>query len=88
MLLVVSNISLAPNPAIDMVTLTLETTSNTELQVRFLSSTGVQSDQFVPVVQGVNTLRFSTKSFPAGVYTIALRQGNDLQTVRMVKVSE
>jgi hypothetical protein len=83
-----SKITLAPNPATDVVIITLETATDADLQVRFLGSTGVQSEMFVPVVIGVNQLRFSTKSFPAGVYTVVLQQGNDRQILRLVKVLE
>jgi hypothetical protein len=83
-----SKMTLAPNPATDVVIITLETATDTDLQVRFLGSTGVQSEMFVPVVIGVNQLRFSTKSFPAGVYMVVLQQGNDHQILRLVKVLE
>jgi len=82
-------INLAPNPVLDMVTLRFEATAATELQVRFIGSTGgLQSESVHPVMKGSNSLRFSTKTFPPGIYTVVLRQGKNLQTLRMVKVED
>ena len=83
-----SQLRLAPNPVLDVVTLTFAATAETEWQVRFVGSSGVQSESFVPVVAGSNTVSFSTKDFPAGLYTVVLQQGKNLQTLRMVKVRE
>ena len=83
-----SNLSLAPNPVLDVVTISLEVGIATELQVRFIGSSGLQSEEKVSVVKGFNTLSFSTKNFPAGVYTVVLQDGKDLQTLRMVKMKD
>ncbi|MEI6408671.1 MAG: ice-binding family protein [Bacteroidota bacterium] len=80
------NLSLAPNPVSDLATITFEIASDAELVVRFVSNTGIQSESLNQVVIGFNSLSFSTKNFPAGIYTIVLQQGKDLQTLRMVKV--
>ena len=81
------NVSLAPNPVLDLVTLSFEASADAELRVRFVGSTGVQREEFITVVKGENTLNFSTKDFPAGVYTLVLQHDKILQTLRMVKVA-
>ena len=84
-----SKASLAPNPVLDMVVITLNSPADAELRVRFVSGTGsLQYEEIVQVVKGENTLSYSTKNFPAGMYTVVLQQGKDLETLRMLKVRE
>ncbi|MEO6040127.1 MAG: hypothetical protein ABIQ93_17065, partial [Saprospiraceae bacterium] len=83
-----SQLSLAPNPVLDLVTISLVAAGDTELRVRFVGSSGLQSEEMISVVKGFNSLNFSTKNFPAGVYTVVLQDGKELQTLRMVKVKD
>jgi hypothetical protein len=81
------NLNLAPNPVSDLATITFEIATDAELIVRFVGNTSIQSESINQVVIGFNSLSFSTKNFPSGVYTIVIQQGKDLQTLRMVKVA-
>jgi hypothetical protein len=81
------NMNLSPNPVLDMVSISFESLVDTELQIRFIGSTGVESKALAQAVKGFNTLSFSTKDFPPGVYTIVLQHGKDHNTLRMVKVT-
>jgi hypothetical protein len=81
-----SNVNLAPNPATDLVTISFEAAAGTELLVRFIGSSGVQFESSIQVVTGYNALSFSTKTFPAGIYTVILQDDQSRQTLRMVKI--
>ncbi len=83
-----SQVRLAPNPVSDVVTITFEAATDTDLQVRFIGSTSILEEDLIQVVKGSNTLSFSTKTFPAGVYSVVLQDGNALQTLRMVKIGD
>jgi hypothetical protein len=82
------NLNLAPNPAVDQVTLTFEAENNTTLQVQFFSNSGLQSESVFQVIKGYNIFNFNTNSFPAGIYSLLLRHDNILQTMRLVKVKD
>jgi len=82
----ITKLGLSPNPVTDLVTLNFEIAADAEINVRFVGSAGVQSEGYIQGVKGNNSFSFSTKNFPAGVYTVVFQYGQKLKTLRMVKV--
>jgi hypothetical protein len=83
----ITNMNLAPNPAVDLVTLSFEMETDAELQVRFIGSNGAESAFSIQAVKGYNSLECSLKTFPTGIYTVILQHDHSIQTLRIVKMS-
>ncbi|MBK8554421.1 MAG: T9SS type A sorting domain-containing protein [Lewinellaceae bacterium] len=83
-----SNLQLAPNPVVDMVTITFESNISMEMHLRVVGIAGIVSETSIQAYNGYNTVSLSTRDFPAGVYAVIVMQDKTMQTVRMVKIKD
>ncbi|MCX6273415.1 MAG: T9SS type A sorting domain-containing protein, partial [Bacteroidetes bacterium] len=77
-----NGISLYPNPARDFITVTLKQPAQ-QIQIDLLNMQGqvISSENF----SGIQRTNIEIGSLSAGVYTVKIRNGNDLQTLKFVK---
>lgn len=81
----VGNVTVYPNPASDLFTVSFDAIVNSSLNVNVFAIDGrLVSEQLYNAKPGVNTLSFNAAEFAAGVYILALRDGNRSRHLKLV----
>jgi Secretion system C-terminal sorting domain len=79
--------SLYPDPAQDKLTLSVTASTNTTLTMYVLNAAGQQLDHATRLLSaGVNSFNLNVSRYAAGEYNVVVRTGNDIQTLKWVKL--
>ncbi len=83
---VVSKFFLAPNPATDYTSITLQLKEPQQVNVRLFNITGKKvSELFLGKLnRGLHRFRFSTVQLPPGLYFVSLVSADQVQTVKLI----
>ncbi len=77
---------LFPNPATDRVNLEFWAAADGEVCLKMAGGRGMISEKTFQASKGLNTMPLSLNQFPAGVYWVTLRNGDQIETLRLVKM--
>ncbi len=82
----IRNFNLAPNPATDAVTISLESEKEGEVQIQIFDGRILLLERNIQVVSGLNSVEISLKNLPAGMYYVLVKAAEGVKTRQLVKV--
>jgi len=82
----IRNFNLAPNPATDAVTISLESEKEGEVQLQIFDGRILLLERNIQVVSALNSVEISLKNLPAGMYYVLVKDAEGVKTRQLVKV--